>query len=215
MKFLLFPIGLACCIVGLFLRKDAKRIIASNIWLTVGASLIIVNLSYLWLGNFRTILVIALVVNTIYLKGEKYFNSKKLEDDNLKWVGSSIAIIAVILYFSFAGKNLPTVTMDNDAIKMRGQYGRIFKVSDIRSVDTVSVYPRVGLRRGGSAFYSTYFGNFEMENEKMIAKLCLYRDNPPYIKIRMNDNSLFILNFKKPDKTMDFFNQLKNVINSN
>ena len=212
MKFLLLPIGLACCIVGFFLRKNPERKITSRIWLALGASLMLVNFSYLWLGIIRTILVIALIIYTIYYKGEKYFNSEDLGNDNLKWGGSSIAIIAVILFFSFAGKNLPTVTMDSDAIKMGGQFGRIFNISEIRSVDTVGVYPRVGFRRGGSAFYPTYFGNFEMENERMMAKLCIYRDNPPYIKIRMNDNSLFILNFKEPDKTIEFYQQLKNTL---
>jgi len=181
--------------------------------LTLGASLILINLSYLWLGIFRTIFVIAFVINTIYFKGEKFFNSKDLEDDNIKWGGSSIALIAVILFFSFGGRNLPPVTLDNDVIKMGGQFGRIVYISDIQSLDTVSVYPRLGFSKSGLASSSILVGSFDLQNEKMKARLCLYKNNPPYIMMRMKDNSLFILNFKESDKTVEFFNKIKEVQN--
>ena len=212
MKFLLFPIGLACCIVGLFFRKDAERKIKSNIWIALGASLILVNLGYLWGKIVGIILAVTYVGYTIYYKGEKYFNSEDLHDDNLKWGGYTIVFIVLILFFSLGGRNLPSVTFDNDVIRMGGSFGRSFNISDIKLVDIASVYPRIGYRRGGSAMNGTFIGNFEMENENMMAKLCIYRDNPPYIKIRMNDNSLFILNFKEPDKTIEFYQQLKNAL---
>jgi hypothetical protein len=91
---------------------------------------------------------------------------------------------------------------------MKGKYGSTFKISDIQSADTVSVIPRIIRRGKGGNPPHVHYGNFDLANEKN-AKLCIYLNNPPYIKIRMNDNSLFILNFKKPDETIEFYNQLK------
>ena len=204
LKFLLLSIGLVCCIVGLFLRKDAERKTDSNKWLTLGALLISANICYLWLKIPITIVmicVIILAVQTI-LYYERYL-------DNLEFYFSYIIVISMILYSSFAVRYFPSVTLDNGVIKMDGKFGGIFKVSDIKSVDTVSVIPRVVRRRSGSNPSASLAGNFDMVNERETAKLCLYRDNPPYIKIRMNNNSLLILNFKEPDKTVEFYNQLK------
>jgi len=98
---------------------------------------------------------------------------------------------------------------------MGGRFGCSFNVSAIQSIDTASVYPRVGIQRGGAGLPAISFGNYALENERKTAKLCIYRNKPPYIMIRMNDNSLFILNFKEPDKTIEFYNQLKETLKEN
>ncbi|MDR2910194.1 MAG: hypothetical protein LBV47_02355 [Bacteroidales bacterium] len=213
MKLLFLFIGLLCCATGLLFRRNAGQKIKSNIWLALGIVLIIANIFYLWLGFIRASIVIIIMINTLYYKGEKWFNSNDMENDNLKAGFGVIAGILLLMFLSFSGKNLPSVTLNNDVIKMEGRYGRIINITDIQSTDTINIIPRLGIRRGGSATNSSFIGNFEMENEKMMAKLCVYRDNPPYIKIRMNDNSLFILNFKEPEETVEFYDRLRNITN--
>ena len=144
----------------------------------------------------------------------KLFLKKYLIFDKLKeWFLTNIVgiIVAIFLIYVFA-KPLATVKLDNGIINMSGRFGGSFKVSEIQSVDTVSVYPRIGLQLGGRSM-NICEGNFSLQQEKKTAKLCLYKNKPPYIKIRMNDNSLFILNFKEPDKTVEFYNQLKIQLN--
>jgi hypothetical protein len=216
MKFLLLFIGLVCCGAGYHLRQDAERKIISNKWITAGVILIIINLSYLLLGLFQAILVIFILFFILMYKGNLNFWDKDFWDIDFsdmhesRWVGVSIGIIALIFYITYA-ENLP-VTLENGVIEMKGGHGGTFKVSDIHSVDTVSVIQTAGMKRKGKSGNppSGRFGNFELPNESKTAKLRIRLNNPPYIKIRMNDNSLFILNFKKPDETVEFYNQLKN-----
>ena len=107
---------------------------------------------------------------------------------------------------------LPNVTLENDMICIGGSFGGNFNVSEIKTIDTVSVYPKVGIMRGGNGLPGVYVGNFDLANENVTAKLCIYRNNPPYIKLRMNDNRLLLINFKEPDKTVEFYNQIQNAL---
>jgi hypothetical protein len=210
MKFLLLFIGLVCWTVGIFLIiKDEQRK-KSSLFILAGGLLIIANCFYLWYSVYNkielgsivvvTFFIIAFIVGAIFSTGY----------DKLKCFFSSFIPIALILLFTFW--KLPSVTLNNDVIKMGGRFGGSFKISDIQSADTVNVYPRVGIQRGGAKLPAISFGNYALENERMTAKLCIYRNKPPNIKIRMNDNSLFILNFKEPEITVEFFDQLKEAL---
>ena len=128
----------------------------------------------------------------------------------------SIVILSFVSYMIYI-MTFPTIMLDGHIIRISGKYGGNFNISDIEFVDTVQVYPKVGSMRGGSSgFLDSYIGNFGLADENQTAKLYIYRNNPPYIKIRMNDNSLLIFNFKKqPDKTVEFYNQLQNTLKKN
>jgi hypothetical protein len=215
MKFLLLIIGLVCCGAGYHLRQDAERKIISNKWITAGVILIIINLSYLLLGLLQSILVVFILLFILFNRGNLNFWDKDFWDidfsdmHEVRWVFGSIIIIGVILFTTIADR--PPVRLDNEVIKMGGMFGGVFQITEIQSVDTVSVISTAGMkRRGGGNPPGSRIGNFIMPNENKTAKLRLYIDSPPYVKIRMNDNSLFILNFKNPDKTVEFYNQLKN-----
>ena len=97
---------------------------------------------------------------------------------------------------------------------MGGVFGGDFKVSEIQSVDTVRFYPQTILMLGGGGGFNFRTGNFKLRDEVKTAKLNIWVNNPPYISIRMNDNRLFLLNFKKPDETVEFYNQIKNELNN-
>jgi len=216
MKFLLLSIGLVCCGVGHYLRQDTEQKTISNKWITAGVTLIIINLSYLLLGLLQAILVVFILLLPLLYRGNLNFWDKDFWDvdfsdmNEARWVFGSIVIIAVIFYITYA-ENSP-VTLENGVIEMKRGYGGTFKVSDIHSIDTVSVIQTAGMKRKGKSGNppGSRFGNFELPNESKTAKLRLWLNNPPYIIIRMNDNRLFILNFKKPDETVEFYNKLKN-----
>ena len=212
MKFLLLFIGLACCIIGIFLRKNAKHKIKGNIGLIVGALLITANLGSLWIGNDATIILISVFIITIYYKGQKYYKKDPADDDNMLWFFYSFILLAGMSFVIYTERFLPSVTLNNDAIEVGGRYSDIVKIFDIQSVDTVSVLPKILTKRDASL--PVRYGNwYELQNETQRARLHIYQNKPPYIKIRMNDNSLFLLNFKEPEKTMEFYNRLKNELN--
>ena len=127
----------------------------------------------------------------------------------------AIVLFAIGLFMIYI-MTFPTITLDNGIIRITGRYGGEFNLSDIQSVDTVKSYPKiVSMQRGSSGFLDSYIGSFRVTNEDKTAKLYIYRKQPPYIKIRMKDNSLLLFNFKKqPDKTVEFYNQLKTELNN-
>ncbi|MDR1181370.1 MAG: hypothetical protein LBL13_05285 [Bacteroidales bacterium] len=219
MKFSLLFIGLSCCIAGVFLKKDANKKMLGKFLIISGIlfifSALIFLLSGIKTGFMGVIMVVPFVMTGVWIAIKiKDFPpvSDKLtvwQNNILKWCIFSIFMAATILLMVYAAI-LPLVTLENGVIKMGGSFGDDFKVSDIQAMDTVSVYPKVGLMRGGSGFFVSYIGNFDMENEEKTAKLCIYRNRPPFIKIRMNDNRLLLLNFYEPDKTREFYRRLKN-----
>ncbi len=156
--------------------------------------------------------VTAGVLITIKLKNSPALSCKLSKGQNniLKWSIFVIIMLVPVLFGIYADKH-PSITLENGVIRMGGSFGEDFRVSNIESVDTVNVYPKINLRLGGSSFFVSHIGNFDIENEKEIAKLCIYHNRPPFIKIRMKDNRLILLNFYDPDKTIEFYNRLKNV----
>ena len=217
MKFLVLYIGFVCCIIDLFLRNDVKYKMKNNNLLAIGVLLIVVNSTYLLLGLLQAIFVVIIVVLTIIYKGSLDFWDKEFWDvdfsdrQEAEWVFGSILIIVAILLITFQERNLLlNVKLKDDVIKVRGGYGRSFIVSNIQSVDTVSVIPKV-VRRHKGEYYpkGNFIGDFTLANESKTALLSIFTDNPPYIIVRMNDNRLLMFNFKKPDKTVEFYNQLK------
>ena len=223
MKILLLVIGLTCCIIDLFLRNDVKYKMKNNNLLAIGALLIIANLIYLWIGITSALFVILFLIFAIMYKGHKLnidfssidFNDNmdlgEMKDNHIKFGFYSIIFIPITLFVIFMENYFPPVTLHNNIIEMEGKYGGIFQVSDIHSVDTASSIGSTSVRRKGMSANPPrcYYGNFALSNESKTAKLCVWRNNPPYIKIRMNDNSLFILNFRNPDETVEFYKQLK------
>ena len=210
MKFLLLLTGLACCGVGFY----AERKKTGNIWLSIGISLIVINFSYLLLGPAQAIMVVLLLLLFLMYRGRLDFFDKDFwdidfsEEQEVGLVFASIIMIAIIFYATYT-ENQP-ITLKDNVIEMKGGYGGTFKISEIYSVDTLSVIQTAGMRRKGKSGNppGVRVGNFELTNENKTAKLRIWLNNPPYIKIRMNDNSLFIFNFKKSDKTVEFYNKL-------
>ena len=225
MKYLLLFAGLVCCIVGLFLRNDPEQKTKSNVWLTVGATLTLVMFCYLLADFIGIIIAFVYLFYTVRFKGWIFFGDNpiwenngmkwNLDEDNIKWWLLTVVFTAFIILLSFLLRYIPPVTLNNNVIEMSGKYGGSFNISDMQSIDTVSVIPKQMYRKGGANGPKIHYGNFEVQNEKGRAKLRIYRNKPPYIKIRMNDNSLFLLNFKEPEKTVEFYDELKNIINSN
>ena len=207
MKFLLLLTGLtglACYVAGLYLyfKNDAEHKKKSNIWLILGALLMIAGFFCFGYSVHNKIDKTSVVLVIVFVPISFY----KIWRGDSKWVGASIIFILLILFYSF-GSKLPPVTLDNGIIKMEGKYGGVFNVSEIQSIDIISVIPRTGAREGGGSLTTT-IGNFNMQNESKRAKLRIYRNKPPYIKIRMSDNRLFIFNFKEPEKTVEFYDEL-------
>ena len=215
MKFLLFFIGVSCCIAGIILQKDANKKMQSKFCIISGVLIVFAFLFFECLGIKNgitgcSIVCAFLMVFVHFALKLKDFPpiSNKLTVNILKWC-VFFSLVTVSTKFMVNLGKLPTVSLENGVIKMDGSFGDDFKVSDIQSVDTLSVYPKIGYMRGGSSFFYTAVGNFDLENVDKTAKLCIYRYKPPFIIIRLNDNRVLLLNFFEQVKTIEFYKQLK------
>jgi hypothetical protein len=124
-----------------------------------------------------------------------------------RWKFVVIFIVSPVFLVCLPVK-LERVKMNNGVIRMSGLYGGNFMVSDIQSVDTAGFYPKASKIFGMQGF-GLMIGDFKLKNEEEKAKFNIKMNCPPFISIRMKDNSLFILNFKTRDETVRFYNTLK------
>ena len=223
MKFLLLFIGLCCCSASFFYRKDTNKKKLIRFFFFSGVFLIFFSIVFL-LQNLEAGILISMITVTVVMSLVWYAIRlkdfprifRKLTDKQnniLRYSIFYIIILATSLFFYTS--TFPSVKLEYGNINMGGSFGGKFKITDIQSVDTIRVYPKIGLRLGGFAGFGLLVGNFNIKDEEKTAKLYIWRNTTPYISIRMNNNRLFMFNFRNPDKTMEFYNQIKNEVNSN
>ena len=163
---------------------------------------------------FLIVVVLATVNYFTTIRDIKPISKKSPDKQNFNWHLFSFLFVTHLFLFVLLAR-LPSVKMNDGIIRMDGAFGGVFRISDIQSVDTVRFYPQPILRQFGSSFFGIKKGNYKLREEEKQAKLNIKTKNPPYISIRMSDNRLFLFNFKKQNKTEEFYRQLKNELISN
>jgi hypothetical protein len=224
MNVLLLIVGLVFGITGVFLYIRHARKKYGLVCIISGVSLIcfyfiafILDVK-VWI-IFQIVLIgiiLAIANHSTTIKDSKPISKKTSKGQNyiLNWhILPSLTIPFV--FFLFFPMELPAVKMGNGVIHMSGVFGGDFLVSNIQSVDTVNFYSKPTFKIFGMWGFGLKIGDFKLRDEKNNVKLNIKKNNPPYIKIKMNDNRLFLLNFEKPDETVEFYNQLKNELSTN
>ena len=217
---LLLLIGLSFSIAGIFLIKNARKRKTGWICIISGVWLMVFYLVYFLLDVkphimmqiFLLIMVWAITYESVKNRNPLFKKPIDRQDNNINWRLFTFGFVIVTAVFIIPAR-FPTVKMKNDVIRMGGFFGGNFKISDIQSVDTVRVFPNVLLQYGGSGAGSLK-GNYKLKDEQRLAKLHIITNNPPYIAIRMNDNRLFLFNFKKPEETVEFYKKIKSKSNN-
>jgi hypothetical protein len=114
-------------------------------------------------------------------------------------------LVPVIIIFSGNGETVVKSTKNDFTLK--GMYGMTIRYDDILLADTLSNLPGILLRTNGFAFGKTLKGNFMLRDNSR-ARLFIRKENPPYINFKTKDLSVWI-NFKDPEQTRKFYNQIK------
>ena len=211
MRVLLLIIGVASLIAGRFIGKESDVMRSWRIM--SGVSLILSYLALLRSDikldviSFFFIVIIVIILIGAISKTEISGKLTVRQNNIARWGMWSMLLIYLCIILK-----IPSVTLDNGIIHMGGMSGSKFNVADIQSVDTVNIEPQRGTRHGGASFPGGAYGNFKVRNERDIVKFCIWIDKPPYIRIRMDDNRLFVFNFRKPDKTIEFYDQIQNAL---
>ena len=128
----------------------------------------------------------------------------------IKWSMFSLYIFPV--FFMLHTARFPTVKLEEGVIHISGVYGGEFNISDIQTFGTVGATLRIGPTRSGNEMFAIYNGIYNLANEKNKVRMFVYNEKGPLIEIRMKDNSMLVFNFKKPDRTVAFYNEVKNAL---
>ena len=102
-----------------------------------------------------------------------------------------------------------SVILDDNKIKINGKYGVQIPLNQINEVFLADTLPSIGLRTFGLSTGTIKKGNFQSKSLKINVKLLLHSRNRPYIYINYADNKYLIINFRKEEKTLQIYDQLK------
>ena len=223
MNIILLIAGVFFILAGIFFKKNVPSKKYGLVGIISGVLIMFFYFIYLLLDVKPAIIlqiVIILCVLSVINSATTVQQNKSISENPtdrqyyiFKWCPFSFYFLPIMFLFVFTAR-FPPVKIDNGIIRMGGAFGGKFAISEIKTVDTVSFYPKVKFMLGGGGSFNFREGNFKLQDEEKTAKLNVWKNNPPYIAIRMNDNRLFLLNFKKPDKTVEFYNQLKTELNN-
>jgi len=219
--------ALCCCITGVFVRKDTARKTESRVWIISGALLIFTYLIFLLFKVYTGIIFIVALLVIIGIPAAVKFKDYPLilllnsdtppiateklivrQNNLLKWSGYSLSMLAIAAYLIYHPAIFARSRLDNDTIRIGGVFGSKFNIADIQSVDTVGVLPKID--RGSAPM--PIVGTYKVENEEKKARLFIYNNKAPIIKIRMLDDRLLFFSFRNPNKTMAFYGQLQNTL---
>ncbi|MDR1259514.1 MAG: hypothetical protein LBK65_09630 [Tannerellaceae bacterium] len=221
MNVLLLTAGLAFGIAGVFLCIRCPYTKYGMVCIVSGVSFLIFYLIYFILEARAEMMIQIMLIACLFVIANQSVTVKnnnrisKKQTDRRNYIPDwrfSFLFITLMLVFILPAR-FPSVKIENGVIRMDGAFGGVFKISDIQSVDTVSFYPKTRLMTFGSSMCGIRKGNFRLVNEQKPVKLNIRINHPPYISIRMNDSRLFLLNFKEPDETVKFYNQLRDELN--
>jgi hypothetical protein len=225
MNILILTAGLSLSIAGGFcIKKNQKKY--GLICIISGIMLLLFYLIFLFLDaraeiplQILHIVIVWTFVKRSTTSGGKYSISKEptsnKQNNIFNWRLFGFLLVPIFFICILPARFIP-VKLDHENISMGGFYGGKYKISEIKSVDTVGFYPSSNFRIFGNGSFGYKKGDYKVRDEKKPVKLNIKRDTPPpYISIRMKDNRLFVFNFKEPEKTVEFYNQIINELNGN
>ena len=199
--YILLILGILFIIAGIFLKKNKNHqqfsIISGTLLVIINILLLICDIKLSWFLIFTLCLYLLPFIGICIYKRLR----------GIMLISFIIVMCFPVGFIAFMLK-MPEVNLNEQSIFVNGKFGADIKLMDIATVDTVSVYPKLTVKRGGGALLNIIYGNYDMENEGR-GKLYIY-NKPPYVRIRLKDNTLLFINFKEKDKTVEFYNKLIN-----
>jgi hypothetical protein len=102
------------------------------------------------------------------------------------------------------------LSVHNDKVDIKASmYSYEFNISDIEDISLIESLPKKGIRTNGAATDSYMLGNFNLSGTGK-AKVYVYRNNPPYIMIKLHDLTIFF-NTKSETKTNEIYKMLEDI----
>jgi hypothetical protein len=114
------------------------------------------------------------------------------------------SILLLFLRFDFATFEL---TVNENTVELKAPvYSYEFNVNDIEEISLEESLPKKGTRTNGAGTQTYLLGNFHYPDIGR-SKLYVYRDYPPYIRIKLKDLTV-LFNTKSVEETNEIYEQL-------
>lgn len=198
--------------------KNMGEFIANILFIMSGTILIASLLMFLNQTLASVFMYWLLIPVSIYLviRVQIYDGNKKELDDTTQTVPkviigvtvSSLALIMAVFGTLIYLSNKPAeYFIQNDTLRISGQYGEDINFSDIIGITLEKQIPEIEFRANGFSLGNIMKGDFKLKD---IGHADLFLDdteNPPFIFIKLNDG-LLILNTDKSAATKELYDKL-------
>ena len=216
-------IALSVILSGYLIKRDPSLLtgnekgLNSNIvvkdFYTTGLVIIILGIIlFLWGTPFSLILLMIVSIPTFII----YVNIKpvnnKLKKSNMIIIILSILFTLSIITFLCISSKEPSISFENNNIKISGLYGETIPVETIREISLTENLPTIIYRSNGLSLGEINKGYFKTKESGSV-KLFLQKSKGPFIHITNNKGKHYYINFKDSSKTNDSYLLLKNALN--
>lgn len=189
-----------------------------NFHIFLGISLFIICLSIYYLINpdwSGIIMATYPIIAYAYFiwKGNQFSksNAKKQKRKNkfsvFFFMFAIFLAISAMFFYSLQDNILE---INNNIIKIKGDYGMEIKTSEIKSIELVNKLPEITVKTNGFALQTIKKGYFKTKNGEKV-KLLVNSDKQPMIFIITKDNQKIYYSSKNNSNKM-IFDELKNVL---
>jgi hypothetical protein len=124
-------------------------------------------------------------------------------------VAAAIVLAAGIIVFLLmqGTRKEAEVLLQQDSVRITGQYGISFKVEDIKNVQLSITLPAVGAKTNGASLGDIKKGDFMIDGIGK-CRLFLQAKNGPYLFITLKDGKTIIMSYPSAEKTVRIYQEL-------
>ncbi|WP_096189865.1 DUF3784 domain-containing protein [Evansella halocellulosilytica] len=182
-----------------------KVLIYSGLILFIGMLLYLANIPFAVQGAFLTVVVYMfthlLLINKTDVKKNKVRTMIIL-------IFTQFITISIIVFVFTASYERNEIEVSDKVFSITGYYGDEWLIEDITNVELVDQLPDVQARAHGFTFGHRAKGRYYLEGVGS-GHLFVYKNEPPFIFVQMNDEYLFI-NSKSEKETIEWYDELLN-----
>lgn len=198
-------------------KFDIKSYIAyfKNFHVFLGISIFIIGsiLYYFinpdWSGIFMATYPILAYVYFIW-KGNQFskINDKKQKLKTIIAMSFMFVVFIAIVAMFFYSLQDNQIEINDNIVKIKGDYGMDLKTNEIKSIELVNELPEISIKTNGFALQTIKKGNFKTKNGENV-KLFINSVEQPIIYITTNTNQKIYYS-SKDKSNQKIFDQLKN-----
>ena len=162
-----------------------------------------------WSGIFMATYPILAYVYFIW-KGNQFskINDKKQNRKTIITMSFMFVVFIAIATMFFYSLQDNQIEINDNIVKIKGDYGMELKANEIKSIELVNELPEISIKTNGFALQTIKKGNFKTKNGENV-KLFINSIEQPIIYITTNNNQKIYYS-SKDNSNQKIYDQLKN-----